>query len=729
MEHPDKKITRRKFIDLGVQGSAAIGLSQTLAIPFLTSSGCSVDSTKIVHGACYHDCPDTCSWTVTAVNNKITHFAASQDNPFTAGKLCSKMDHFPNDVTFHPDRILTPLKRAGKKGEGKFEPIGWDQAIGEVAERLQGIIADKGATAILPYSYAGAAGLVQNNAMSSRFFAHIGATKLERTICGDAAVAGTMISNGMTTGILPEDVIHSRYIILWGTNPITSNQHLWPLIQEARTKGAKLVVIDPFQSHSAREADLHIQPFPGTDAALALAMMNVILDEGLQDQDYIDHYTVGIDELKDHVKKYNPTAVASITGIDKETIIGLAREYARASPSLIRVLIGLEHQANGANAFWAIAMLPAITGAWRNLGGGILHFTYELFGQALNWERVTLGETLEKSDTRSINMIQIGRALNDPTLSPGIHALVVYNSNPAVIAPNQNLVRKGLEREDLLTVVLEHFMTDTARYADYIFPATTQLEHWDLLTSWGQTYLNLNQPAIDPVGQAKTNSEFFRLLSREMKLDEDYLYESDMAIIEKTLDSGHEYMKGISFDSLKKTGWARLNLPHRWTPHVEGNFGTTSGKCEFVSASLAKDGMSPLPEYSPVVFSDDMVKNYPLRLLTIKSTSNFLNSSHANVSHLMSKEGQPVLDIHSSDARPRGISDGDEIRIFNENGEVVITARISEKVRQGIVCMPQGFWPSLMKGGSSANALTNDLLTDMGNGAALQEARVEIIKT
>lgn len=729
MEHPNKKITRRKFIDIGVQGSAAIGLSQTLAIPFLTSSGCSTDSTKTVHGACYHDCPDTCSWTVTAANNKITHFGASTDNPFTAGKLCSKMDDFPNDVTFHPDRILTPLKRTGKKGAGEFEPITWDQAISEVAEKLQGIIADKGATAILPYSYAGTEGLVQNNAMSSRFFARIGATKLERTICGDAAVAGTMVTNGMTTGILPEDIIHSLYIILWGTNPITSNQHLWPLIQDARTKGAKLVVIDPFQSHSAREADLHIQPLPGTDAALALSMINVILDEGLQDQDYIDRYTVGIDELKDHVKKYNPTTAAQITGLDVETITGLAREYARASPSLIRVLIGLEHQANGANAFRAIAMLPALTGAWRQLGGGILHFTYELFGQALNWERVTLGESLEKSDTRSINMIQIGRALNDSTMAPGIHALVVYNSNPAVIAPNQNLVRKGLAREDLLTVVLEHFMTDTARYADYVFPATTQLEHWDLLTSWGQTYLNLNQPAIDPLGQSKPNSEFFRLLSREMKLGEDYLYESDPAIIEKTLDSSHEYMKGISFDSLKKTGWARLSLPDRWMPHVEGNFGTPSGKCEFFSASESEKGLSPLPVYSRVPYSDDALKNYPLHLLTIKSTGNFLNSSHANVNHLMSKEGPPLLDIYSFDAEARGISNGDEVRIFNENGEVIITARISEKVRQGIVCMPQGFWPSMMKGGSSANALTNDQLTDMGNGAALQEARVEIAKT
>ncbi len=713
-----KNISRRKFIDLGVQGSTAIGLS----LPIIATTGCNSQNIKTTHGACYHDCPDTCSWTATAVDNKITEFRASQDNPYTNGKLCAKMNNFPNDVTFHPDRILTPLKRVGKKGSGEFEPISWKQAMNEVAVRLKKTLAKEGGEAVLPYSYAGTEGLVQRNSISGRFFAHIGASKLERTICGNAAVAGVMTTNGQTTGVLPEDIIHSRYIILWGTNPVTSNQHLWPLIQQAREDGAKLVVIDPYQSATAVEADWHIQPTPGTDTALALAMINVIIAEDLQDQDYVDQYTVGIKELKKHVEQYDIEAVSKITGLKEETIQTLAREYASASPALIRVLIGMEHQLNGGSAFSAVAMLPSLTGAWRHFGGGLMHMTYELFGQALNWERLELEKTIANQDIRSISMIQIGRALNDSSLSPAINALFVYNSNPAVIAPNQNLVVKGLEREDLMTVVLDHFITDTARYADYVFPATSQLEHWDLLTSWGQTYLNINEPTIPPVGEAKPNTEFFRLLANEMSFTEDYLYESDLSILKKTLETDHEYLNGVTFDTLRKNGWVKLNIPDQWMPHAKGNFKTSSGKCEFYNAS----NEPPIPEYRPKAYSREELSTFPLKLLTIKSTKNFLNSSHANVKELMDKEGQPVLDIHPEDAKLREIVDGAEVKAYNKNGEVLLTAKVRSKVNQGVVSMPQGYWSSLVKGGSTANALTSDLLTDKGRGGALQEARVEV---
>ncbi|MCI0616003.1 molybdopterin-dependent oxidoreductase, partial [bacterium] len=383
------------------------------------------------------------------------------------------------------------------------------------------------------------------------------------------------------TGVLPEDVVHSRYIILWGTNPVISNQHLWPFILKARQNRAKLVVIDPFQSQTAMLADQHIQPMPGTDVVLALGMINVILSEHLQDQEYIDHYTTGIEELKEHAKKYDPETTAKITGLDKSIVINLATEYAKAVPSLIRVLIGLEKHASGANAYRAIAMLPALTGAWKHHGGGLMHFTFELFGKALNWERLNLAQTIGKSKTRSVNMIQIGRALNDNSMNPRIHALFVYNSNPAVIAPDQNQVIRGLEREDLMTVVLEHFVTDTARYADYVLPASTQLEHWDLMDSWGQTYINLNQPVISPRGESKSNTEIFRTLAKAMGFEETYLYESDLDIIKQTLNSKHPYMKGITFESLMENGWARLALPTPWMPHVNGNFATASGKCEF----------------------------------------------------------------------------------------------------------------------------------------------------
>jgi anaerobic selenocysteine-containing dehydrogenase len=358
-----------------------------------------------------------------------------------------------------------------------------------------------------------------------------------------------------------------------------------------------------------------------------------------------------------------------------------------------------------------------------------MHFTYELFGKALNMERLNLAETIADSKKRKVNMIQIGRALNDPSMNPPIHAMIVYNSNPAVIAPDQNQVIKGLMRDDLMTVVLEHFITDTARYADYVLPATTQLEHWDLMVSWGQNYINLNQPPLTPRGQSKPNSEIFRALAKAMDFQEEYLYESDLDIIQKSLKSDHPYMKGITFESLLESGWARLQLPTPWLPHANGNFATPSKKCEFFSKPSEDSKVSGLPEHKPVAYSDEDLKKYPLQLLAIKSTHHFLNTSHANVKHLLRKEGIPYLDIHQMDAKARGIVEGDEVKVHNEKGQVILTARIKNKVRPGVVCMPQGFWPSLMKGASSANALTNDLLTDMGNGAALQEARVEVTKS
>ena len=716
----NKGIDRRKFIGISAKGTAAISLA---SLPVL--SGCAnKEAATTVFGACYHDCPDRCSWKVTSLGNKIMDFQASKNNPYTAGTLCNKMVSFPHDVTFHPDRILSPLKRSGAKGSGAFIKISWGQAIREVAAALKDIIDKKGGEAILPYSFGGNQGLVQGKAISNRFFAHIGASQLERTICGNAAVAGVLAANGQTTGVLPEDIIHSRYIVLWGTNPMLSNQHLWPFIQKAKSKGAKIITIDPFQSKTSTESDWHIQPRPGTDTAFALGMMHVILKENLQDQKYIDNYTLGIEELKEHVRNYDPETVAKITGLEKETISAFARAYAAGTPSLIRVLIGMEHQVNGASAFRAVAMLPALTGAWRHFGGGLMHMTYELFGEALNWESIQLPMELSNPKTRLINMIELGKALNTTEINPTIDALFVYNSNPAVTTPNQNLVRKGLERNDLLTIVSEHFLTDTARYADYIFPATSVLENWDILDSWGTPYLNINEPAIEPLGESKPNSELFRLLAHEMGFEEAYLYQSDIDIVKKTLESKHEYMEGISFESLRKTGGQKLNLPEKWMPHAEGNFKTSSGKCHFYDA----DKEQSLPDFIPIEYSAKDMKQYPLHLLTIKTPKNFLNSSHANVNHILEKEGKYYLEVHPKDAAIRNITEGDELKVFNQRGRVFITARISTKVKKGVVCMPQGFWPSLLKGESSANALTNDLLTDMGRGGAIQEAKVEVVK-
>lgn len=715
----NKGIDRRAFLE--ITGKTTLGISLT-SLPLLNASCNEAATTKTTYGACYHDCPDRCSWKVKTVGNKVVGFEPTQ-NPYTAGKLCDKMIDFPNDVTYHPDRILTPLKRVGPKGKGEFEKISWDQAIQEVASKLRSIIDKKGGEAILPYSFGGNQGKVQSK-FPNRFFAHIGASQLERTICGDPAVTGVLATNGQTTGVLPEDCVHSKFIILWGTNPVLSNQHLWPFIQKAKANGATIVVIDPFKSLTAEQADWHIQPNPGTDTALALGLMHVILKENLHDQEYIDLYTTGIEELKDHVLQYDPVSVARITGLEDETIISLAKSYAQSSPSLIRILIGMEHQVNGASAFRAVAMLPSLTGAWRHFGGGLMHMTYELFGASLNWESITLPEELANQKTRSVNMIQLGKALNNKDLNPGIDALFVFNSNPAVTTPNQNLVLKGLARKDLLTIVSEHFITDTARYADYVFPATSVLENWDIMDSWGSTYININEPAIEPLGESKPNSELFRLLARNMGYKESYLYESDLDIIKNTLKSDHEYLKGISFELLRKSGGQRLNLPEKWMPHEKGNFKTKTGKCHFYDADLEPK----LPTYVPKVYSEEDTKKYPLKLLTIKTPKYLLNSSHANIAHILQKEGKPYLEINPVDASNRNITDGDELKIYNQRGRVYMTARISRKVTQGVVCMPQGYWPSLLKGGSSANALTDDLLTDMGRGAAIQEAKVQVIK-
>jgi anaerobic selenocysteine-containing dehydrogenase len=714
-----KGVDRREFIEISSKTAIGIGLT---TVPSLTTSCLPSPTTKIVHGACYHDCPDRCSWIVTTTDNKVTDFQASQ-NPYTAGKLCDKMVNFPNDVTFNSNRILTPLKRTGDKGKGEFTKISWKQAITEVATKLKTIINEKGGESILPYSFGGNQGKVQSKA-PNRFFAHIGASQLERTICGNTAVEGVLAANGQTTGVLPEDCVHSRFIILWGTNPVLSNQHLWPFIQKAKGKGATIVVVDPFKSYTAEKADWHIQPYPGTDTALALGLMHVILKENLHDQEYIDSYTIGIKELTEHVQMYDPVSVSQITGLEKETIISLAKTYAQSSPSLIRILIGMEHQVNGASAFRAVAMLPSLTGAWRHFGGGLMHMTYELFGASLNWESLILPKELANKETRSINMIELGKALTSKDLNPSIDALFVFNSNPAVTTPNQNLILNGLEREDLLTIVSEHFITDTARYADYVFPATSVLENWDILDSWGSAYININEPAIEPIGESKPNSELFRLLAREMGYSESYLYESDIDIVKKTLQSDHEYLKGITFESLRKTGGQRLNLPDKWMPHAQGNFKTNTGKCHFYDEQIEPS----LPTYIPKEYSKIEKTKYPLHLLTIKTPKYLLNSSHANIDHILKKEGKPYLEVNPKDASSRNIVDGDELKVFNQRGRVFITARISNKVQKGIVCMPQGCWPSLLKGGSSANALTDHLLTDKGGGGAIQEAKVEIVK-
>ena len=722
-------ISRRKFLDLGIKGYAGAQLAQTVPIAMISACAQIEQGGHTVHGVCYHDCPDSCSWTVTVRGGEVVSFGPNDQNPYTGGSLCNKMEKFPLDVTYHPDRILSPFKRVGRKGTGEFEPISWDQALDEVSGNLKNIIKTYGPESVLPFGYAGTQGMIQGSVMSNRFFARMGASLLGATICGSTAVTGTMLVNGQTLGVLPEDIVHSKYIVLWGTNTLHSNVHLWPLIQKARKAGARLITVDPFESATARVSDWHIQPMPGTDVALALGLMHVLIKEKLLDADYIEKHTLGFKELESHVAGYSPETVSQICDLPETVIEDFAREYARSRPSLIRILVGMEHNRNGGDAFRAVSMLPSLTGAWRDHGGGLMHMTYELAGESLNYERVELHESMRQGESRTINMVELGKALTSPGTDPPVRALFVFNTNPVVTMPNQNLVRKGMEQEELLTVVLEHFVTDTAKYADYVFPATTQLEHWDVVDSWGQTYINLNQPAIQARGESRPNSEFFRLLAKKMGYTEAAFLETDLEIAKSIFRTDHPYLQGVTFEYLKEHGWARYKVPEPWLPHKEGNFNTSSGKCEFYNPDLAGQGISTLPAYKKVPYSQSQIDKFPLQLLTIKSSRWFLNSSHANVSRLRKAEGTPALDISMVDAESRGIADGDKVRVFNENGEMLLRARIGKRTRKGVVCLPQGYWPSLLEGGSSANALTNDWLADLGGGSALQDTRVEVERT
>jgi anaerobic selenocysteine-containing dehydrogenase len=713
-------VSRREFLET----------ASFLAVSASALQGCS-PRTLVVRGACHHDCPDACAWTTTVENGRVVRFEGDPNHPLTRGWLCNKMSGYPTDVVFNPDRLLHPLRRVGRKGEGRFERVSWDEALGEVADRLKQVVAEHGASAVLPYSFAGTEGLIQGGSLDRRFFARLGATRLVRQICGDAAAEGVTATIGTSTGMLPGDIVHSRFILIWGANPVVMNPHLWPLVLEARKRGARVVVIDPLRSRTAAEADWHLSPLPGTDAALALGMMHVIVREGLHDEDYVRKHTLGFDQLAPRLEEYPPEKVAGITGLDEREIVELARAYAKTRPAAIRAMIGMEHHANGAMTFRTVSCLPALVGAWRERGGGWLHFSYSLFGDALHWTDFEILDRIEDRKIRSVNMVQIGKALTDPAMDPPVRALVVYNSNPATIAPNQNLVFEGLRREDLLTVVVEQFLTDTARYADYVFPATSQLEHLDLLTSWGHEYLSLNLPALAPQGEAVPNTEFFRRLARRMGFEEPYLYESDEEMVRGLLRSKHPYLAGVTYEGLRESGWVRLKLKEPWLPFADGRFPTPSGKCELYSEAWKKRGLDPLPAYVPVPASNDRRPGgvrYPLALVSSKATSNFLNSSHASQPRLVAAEGEPLLQMHASDALPRKIHDRDMVRVSNERGAMTIRASVEDRVRPGVVSLPQGFWASRLPGGSSANALTRDGLTDLGGGADFHDTRVEVEK-
>jgi len=663
---------------------------------------------------------------VTVEDGRAVKIAGDKDHPFTQGFLCTKVARYL-ERTYHEGRLLFPQIRVGKKGEGKFRPASWDEAIGLIAARLQSISdSPDGPQAILPYSYAGTMGLVQGEAMASRFFRRIGASQLARTICSSAGSEALNLVYGTRMGTDPETISEAKLIILWGTNTLTANPHLWPFIREAKAKGATTICIDPLRTRTAAACDEHIAIRPGTDGALALSIMHVLFRDGLHNSQYLDQMTSGWQELRDvALRDYTPSRVASICRLSAETIENLARRYGTLRPSFIRLNYGLQRHAGGGSAVRAISILPAITGAWDDVGGGCQLSSSGTFG--INFSRI------ERRDipwpSRTINMSRLGEALTK-TDDPPVKAMIVYNSNPASVAPDREAVLRGLRREDLFTVVLEHFQTDTADHADVLLPATTQLEHEDLHRAYGHLYVMYNRKSIEPLGQALPNSEIFRRIAAAMHLDFPELKASDEELMRDALTDTNDTMRGITLEELRQRGFIRLNVPSPHLPFRSGTkLSTPSGKIEMATDRATAFGVGRVPEYVPPYESEErdprLAVRYPLALISPPAHS-FLNSTFVNVASLRRAAGKPTLEIHADDAQKRGITAGQRVTIFNDRGSFAAEAVISDKVRPGVVSAPSVWWGKLTDDGTNANHTTSQALTDIGAGATFYDNLVEV---
>ena len=682
----------------------------------------------VVRGACPHDCPDTCAMLVTVEDGRAVRVQGDPAHPFTSGFLCAKVNRYV-ERTYHDDRLRTPLRRSGPKGAGRFAPISWDDALDEIAARLSGIArSDDGPQAILPYSYAGTMGYLQGSSMDRRFFHLLGASKLDRTICSMAGTVGMRMTIGANIGADGEGIPESDLVLLWGTNTLTSNPHLWPFVLRAREHGAPIIAIDPIRTRTAAQCDEWIGIRPGTDAALALGIMHVLFGETLEDRDYIERYTIGAAALRERALEYPPDRVAAITGISAETIVSLARRYGRARAAFIRVNYGLQRHRGGGMAVRTIACLPALTGHWRRAGGGVQLSTSAAF--RFN------GAALERPDlsppVRTINMIRLGEALTRADAGvggPPVRALVVYNSNPAAVAPDRSEVLRGLAREDLFTVVLEHFQTDTADWADIVLPATTQLEHWDLHLAYGHYYASLNRPSIAPVGDSKPNTEIFRLIAARMGMEHPALRDTDEDLLRQACETTDARMLGVSLEALLEHGWTRLNVPRPWLPFAEGGFPTPSGKCELYSERMKDMGLDPLPAFTPPYEfpeeAPDLAARYPLTLIS-SPAHQFLNSTFVNVDALRRAARRPELMLHPRDAEARGIETGMRVTVQNDRGAFTAEARIDEGIRPGVVWAPSIWWGKLAEDGRNANETTSQRETDLGHGPVFYDNLVEV---
>jgi anaerobic selenocysteine-containing dehydrogenase len=681
-----------------------------------------------IRGACPLDCPDTCSWIVTVKEGEAVALRGDPHHPYTRGSLCNKVAGY---LTYarSPERLLYPMRRSGPKGSGEFIRISWDEALETVAARLRAVIETHGAEAIWPYVGTGNLGLIQGiYGAGRRLWNVLGTSRHLVTICTITGGFGTGYTLGDNrVGMDPETLRFSKLVVLWGANVLSTNHHLWRPILEARRNGAFVVVIDPIRTRTAAASDWHLAPMPGTDGALALGLLNVVLSERREDREFLRERTVGWEAFQQRILEFPPSRVAPITGLPTESIVELGKRLAETRPTGIRIGIGIQRHGGGGMAVRTISCIPGVTGDWRHPGGGVCYDTRGFFG--VNWEALWRDD-LRPRQTRALSMTRLGEGLLEVD-DPPVKALFMYASNPVASAPHQTKVRRGLARDDLFTVVVEHFMTDTARYADVVLPATMSIEHSDLLIAYGHLYLAWNEPAVPPAGECLPTTEIFRRLARKMGLDEPALYDSDEAMSRQLLESGHPSLAGITLEALKARGSIRLNYPDPFVPFATA-FPTASGKLEFVSDRMAQAGLDPVAGYTPAhevsQKETTLAREYPLALVT-PADHYFLNSIFANVPLQRSRSGAPTLWIHPHDAAPRGIAAGEEVRVRNARGSFLAVAQVSDRVRPGVVASPKGRWPRDSKEGATVNATVAERDSDMGGGAVYHDNRVRVDKS
>jgi anaerobic selenocysteine-containing dehydrogenase len=675
------------------------------------------ESLQVVRAACPHDCPDTCALQVSVQGGRVVRVQGAPDHPPTQGTLCTKVSRYA-ERSYHPERVLQPLKRVGPKGAGRFEPVSWDEALDDIAQRLKQI-AVRDPQAVLPYSYAGTMGLLQGESMAGRFFHKLGASRLDRTICASAGGEALAATYGGKIGMHVEHYVESKLILIWGSNSIASNLHFWTLAQQAKRDGAKLVCIDPRRTETADKCHEHLALLPGTDGALALGMMHELIRNDWLDHDYLERHVHGWPALRERALQWPAERAAAVCGLSTEQVQSLARDYGTTQPAAIRLNYGMQRVRGGGNAVRLIALLPCLVGAWRHRAGGLLLSSSGWFAPVRDDFALQRPDLLGVRRPRIVNMSTIGDDLlreASPAFGPKIEAVVVYNSNPVAVAPQSRKVVEGFAREDLFTVVLEHFMTDTADMADYVLPATTQLEHLDVHTAYGHTYALINEPAIAPLGQAKPNTQIFRELAARLGFDDPCFADSDETLARAALKP-----EWVDFDQLRAKGWVKLALPD--APFADGGFRTPSGKALADAPGLGVPDY--LPNYECAASTPALAQRYPLAMIS-PPARNFLNSSFVNVTSLRDIEGEPLLEMHADDAAARGIADRMLVRVFNDRGSYRCRCRVSPRARPGVVNGLGVWWRKLGLDGHNVNELTHQQLTDIGRAPSFYDCLVEV---